>query len=214
VKTKISVLAAVALLTAAGGYAAYSKSAGREEAKGTVQRYLMNPEGSVDGFLLEDGTQVHFPPHLSSQITEIVSPKDAITLRGEKENGKVFRAETITNVKTAKSLTETPPAPPARPALPGKPGMAPQPPPPLGGPQNLANLQQLSAEGKVKTQLFGRRGEVNAVILSDDTIVHFGPRVQEDSKAKFNVGDNLKVSGFGTKNAYGQSIEATQLSNL
>ena len=71
----------------------------------------------------------------------------------------------------------------------------------------------MSTAGTVASELNGRKGEVNGVILSDDTIVHFGPRLIEDSKVKLTKGSKIKVTGFGTKNEYGQSIEATEVAN-
>lgn len=42
--------------------------------KGTVSRYTLTPRGDVDGLILADGTEVHFPPHLSTQLVYASSP--------------------------------------------------------------------------------------------------------------------------------------------
>ena len=52
--------------------------------KGTVSRYTLTPRGDVDGLILSDGTEVHFPPHLSTQLVYAVKPGDAATVRGLK----------------------------------------------------------------------------------------------------------------------------------
>jgi hypothetical protein len=36
--------------------------------RGIVQRFTLTPRGELDGFLLADGTQVHLPPHLTSNL--------------------------------------------------------------------------------------------------------------------------------------------------
>jgi hypothetical protein len=36
---------------------------------GRITKFLINPNGDVDGLLLGDGTQVNFPPHLSAALT-------------------------------------------------------------------------------------------------------------------------------------------------
>ncbi|RYZ77529.1 MAG: hypothetical protein EOP05_01480 [Proteobacteria bacterium] len=203
-----SLLALTAVLVVSGSVAI---AASEETVKGTVTRYLTNPEGDVDGLLLNNGTQIHFPPHMSSQLTELVKMNDAVSIKGEKENSHVFHAMTVTNDKSGKSVTE---APPKMDGVAGK-GRPPGPPP--GGPgrdkMKRENLEAMTATGKIETELYGRRDEVNGVILSDKTIVRFGPRVSENSKVKTSVGSNLKATGYGTKNDFGKTIEATELSN-
>ncbi len=55
-----------------------------QQYKGTVARYTLTPRGDVDGLLLSDGTEVHFPPHMSAQLVYAVKPGDAVTVRGLK----------------------------------------------------------------------------------------------------------------------------------
>src|SRR5215207_1763361 len=52
------------------------------EVKGTVQAYSLTPRGDVDGLILNDGTEVHFPPHMSAQLVFAVKPGDAVTVHG------------------------------------------------------------------------------------------------------------------------------------
>ena len=49
---------------------------------GTVRFFTLTPRGDVDGFILADGTQVHVPPHLSTQLVAAVRLGDAVTVRG------------------------------------------------------------------------------------------------------------------------------------
>ncbi|WP_321894966.1 hypothetical protein [Paraburkholderia heleia] len=48
---------------------------GLPETRGTVTRFLLNPQGELDGFVLglRHPRQVHFPPHLSRQIARCVA---------------------------------------------------------------------------------------------------------------------------------------------
>ena len=171
---------------------------------------------------------------MSQQLLAVVNVNDEVKMKGREESSKVFKAESIENLATKKSIVESAPQPPLPPgpggplggpsgplAGPGGPGGAgilgggpdgKLPPPPRG--HGLREgLSQLSAEGKITNQLFGRKSEVNGVILANGTIIRFGPRVVSDSKAKFEIGQNLKVTGFGTKNSIGEAIEATEVSN-
>lgn len=199
-----------------GGYSkaviTSAKYDGTIEVRGIVQRYLMNPRGKVDGLLLTDGTQVKFPPHMSAKLTFIISPKDEVTIKGFKENSKVFNAESITNTKTSQIIVESAPYANAferedtyENPLPSK---------RKGHFSNSRiGLKELSSHGTVQTQLFDRRGKVVGAILNDDSIVHFGKQAQQDTKLNADVGQVINASGYGTENAFGKSFEADKISN-
>ena len=78
-----------------------------ETLNGTVRQYLMNPDGEVDGLLLVDGSQVNFPPHMSTDLTSAIKPKDTVSVQGQHENAYVFRAFAIANTGTGKSVSES-----------------------------------------------------------------------------------------------------------
>jgi hypothetical protein len=46
--------------------------------RGTVKQYTLTPRGDVDGLILNDGTEVKLPPHLTSQIVFAIRPGDAV----------------------------------------------------------------------------------------------------------------------------------------
>ena len=50
------------------------------ETKGTVKQYTLTPRGDVDGLILNDGTEIKLPPHLSSQVVYAIRPGDAVTI--------------------------------------------------------------------------------------------------------------------------------------
>lgn len=57
------------------------------ETRGTVDRFLLDPHGAVWVLLLTDGTEVHFPQHLSSEVTAAVRPGAEVTVRGVRPRG-------------------------------------------------------------------------------------------------------------------------------
>ncbi len=57
------------------------------EAKGTVDRLLPNPHGDAWVLLLTDGTEVQFPPHLSTQLSAAVRSGGEVTVRGIRSRG-------------------------------------------------------------------------------------------------------------------------------
>ena len=50
--------------------------------EGTVDRFLINPHGEIDGILLAGDLEVHVPPHLGGEIRAVVQPGAAIAVYG------------------------------------------------------------------------------------------------------------------------------------
>lgn len=164
---------------------------------GTVQQYLLNPEGRVDGLLLKNGLQVKFPPHLSNQLTSLIASNAEVSITGMAGTatrfGQEIRAIQITNQKTQQTIAAQSPNP--------------LPPPPA----NSASYTSFSAEGNTQHWLVGHRGELNGLILSSGVEVKFPPHVGEQLVSMIQGNDKVQVQGFGSRNSYGQVIEATQL---
>ncbi len=189
-----------------------------EEKRGFVQQFIMSPRGQVDGFILNDGTQINTPAQIGTQLTRLVKAKDEVIVRGYYENDKVFKAELIKNARTHKvigNLLSPPPAPlnddmsqemnSARTSVGANPARI--------NMRDRKGLKQLSAEGTVETKIYGPMGEVNGLVLSDGSVVRFGPDLVDQTTASPEIGDSIKVMGYGTKNSRGQAIEATSLTN-
>ena len=119
---------------------------------GKVAQYSLTPRGEVDGVILDDGTQVHLPPHLGAQLVFVVKPGDKISVRGLKAREiALIESVSVTNNATHLSVVDT------------------------GPPGSRSTGQTLQASGHVKAQLHGPRGELNGVLLEDGTIIHLPP---------------------------------------
>jgi len=217
---------------AAGTVAIAQRAPGRldpstlAEFHGKVTQYEVTPRGDVDGLILADGTEVHFPPHLGTQVTAIVQPGADVTLRAEK-NGTVLRAALVKDDASGKSVVDRgPPAPGTGAGLDDGPG-----PGPNGGPgpgrdrgrdpgrgpgrdrgpaERRAPGQALQSEGVVKMQLHGPRGEMNGVLLQDGTMVHLPPREASRLASQLQPGRAVAVRGDGFEGAVGRSINARE----
>jgi hypothetical protein len=44
-------------------------------ANGTLERYVLNPHGDIDGFFLNNGVEVKFPPHLGAEILSVAAQR-------------------------------------------------------------------------------------------------------------------------------------------
>lgn len=161
-------------------------------ATGTVVQFLLNPNGDADGLLLNDGTQVAFPPHVGDAVGQSVKPGDTVQVSGWRAPGvPVLRMQTLS--ANGRSITDQPP----------QPGVAPRPRAADSG------LSQLSASGRIERLLYNDRGDVHGVVLSDRTIVRFPPHVAAAMPADLKTGASLKVQGWGARTAQGTSLEAT-----
>jgi hypothetical protein len=165
-------------------------------ATGQIKRFLVNPQGEVDGLLLVDGTLVKFPPHMSDELIAVVKAGDTITVRGFREAGGAIKAFVIGNDASTTQVIEHPPVPDPR-----------------RMPKNLsfAGLGRLQVTGAVDQLLRGPQGEVNGALLGDGTSVRFPPHVGFDFAALLQTGQPLAAEGFGTENAYGKGLEATAM---
>jgi hypothetical protein len=163
----------------------------------SVSRFLLNARGDIDGLLLGDGTQVQFPPHMTDELIAVVRPGDRVSVQGYREyNLPVVKALSITNLGTQRSVVEHPPTQPL-PRLPRLPFMQ--------------DLHELSAQGTVEHLLYGKRGEVNGILLSDGSVVHFPPPVAYQLGTSLQIGQRLSAAGYGVENQYGRALEATSI---
>jgi hypothetical protein len=157
--------------------------------KGTVSRYTLTPRGDVDGLILADGTEVHFPPHLSTQLVYAIKPGDAVTVRGLKAlNAPLIAAIAITNDATGNTVVDS------------GPGAGP-------GPGPRAARQAMSLQGRVQMSLHGPRGELNGAMLEDGTILRLPPPEAERLATLLMPGQTIVVQGDGLTTAMGRVVE-------
>jgi hypothetical protein len=162
-------------------------------AAGRIARFLINPNGDVDGLLLADGTQANFPPHLSAALMQIARVGDTVSVQGFRGYGAdTVHATVITNTSTNQSMVDQPPSPD-------------RPPPPP------AALNALNVTSRVVRLLHADMGELNGAILEDGTIVRFPPPFGAQLQTALRPNVELTATGYGTQNAYGRALEATSL---
>ena len=167
------------------------------ETRGSVQRFTLTPIGELDGVILADGTEVHLPPHLTTQLAGAVRVGDTVTVQGYRSSYvPLIVAASITDANTGQTVVDDGPPPP---------GSRPPPPPP-GVP--APGAQQTTVQGKVQMPLYGPRGDVNGALLSDGTIVRIGPREAYQVSSLLNPGQTLAVQGWGLTTSYGKVVDA------
>ncbi|HEY0425305.1 MAG TPA: hypothetical protein VGC82_18445 [Rhodopila sp.] len=185
-----------ALIAGATGIAAAQDAATFDPSQlpaipGKVAQYSLTPRGDVDGLILTDGTEVHLPPHLGTQLVYAVKPGDAVTVRGLRARAiPMVQAMSISNDATGTTVSDNGP----------------------GGPRGPRGAEQpLTAEGRIKAQLHGPNGDLNGALLDDGTIVRLPPTEAQRMAANLTAGAPLYVQGNGFAGPLGRVIEATSI---
>ncbi len=198
-KLRYALLAAT-LVTGAGA-GAYAQQTAASEAqqlptiKGKVAQYSLTPRGDVDGFILQDGTEVHMPPHLSAELVYTVRPGDTVTIRGLKAAAvPMVQAMSVTNDASGQTVTDN--GPPG-----GGPGRR--------GPGGAG--QQIQDQGRIKEQLHGPRGDLNGVLLEDGTMVRLPPPEARRLASELAPGQQVFASGNGVAGPLGKVIAARSI---
>ena len=164
--------------------------------KGKVAQYDLTPRGDVDGLILDDGTEIHFPPHLDMEIVAAVRPGETVTVHGLKAKAlSLIQAMSVTGDASGKTVVDNGPQGPG-----GRPG----PRPPQSG-------QPIQGQGPVKMQLHGPRGELNGVLLQDGTIIHMPPPEASRLARQLAVGQTIFVRGDGMESSLGRVIDAREI---
>ena len=164
--------------------------------KGRVAQYSLTPRGDVDGLILDDGTEVHMPPHLGTQLVYAVKPGDQVTVRGLRAREvPMVQAMQVTNDASNVSVTDAGPG--AAPRGPRGPGP---------GRHADAARQPLEDQGAIKAQLHGPRGDLNGVLLADGTIARLPPPEARRLAPTLAVGQTVFVRGEGVASGLGRVI--------
>lgn len=174
-------------------------------AEADVKSILFNPYGEADGLRLVNDVIVKFPPHRAQALLAVVQPGQHVRILGHAEPGvrmgqampagipAMVKADAIINVTTGNIVVDQPPTP-------GLPLLPPH--------LRAQTLQPLQVEGRVDLVLNSPRGEMEGVILDNQSIVRFPP---ESLNTPLRPGMHLVVAGLGSKTASGFSLEAMRM---
>ena len=166
--------------------------------EGTVDRFLINPHGEIDGILLADGLEVHVPPHLSGEIRAAVQPGAAIAVRGVRPRQAGMIAAVAIEAGPGQRIVDNGP--------PGKDGER-------GGEgrDDGARRVSMEAEGVVQRSLRGPKGEVRGALLEDGRIVRVPPHEAREHEALLRPGARLAARGPGLTADGATVIDAKEL---
>jgi hypothetical protein len=199
VKTRHRLLLALLLVTTTlgAGAAAYSQtptgqmwnSSQLPVTSGTVRQYTLTPRGDIDGLILNDGTEVKVPPHLTGQIAYSIHPGDAVTVHGLRALAlPLVQAASITNNTNGRTVFDS--------GLPGP-----------------ATATETTISGRVSATLHGARGEVNGALLDNGTVLRLPPPEAERVQALLQPGQTIAVRGARLDTAIGSVVDVHAIGN-
>jgi hypothetical protein len=147
--------------------------------QGTIDRFLRNRRGEVDGVLLDAGRQVHVPPHMGAALERKFSPGDRLEARYVKPRGAdVYAAVSVTNRAGDTIIDQGPPpkhGPPAKKAHPV--------------------TRPVTLSGKVMQTLYAPKGEVSGAVLDTGEQLRVDPKENAELAPYFRIGAEVRVWG-------------------
>jgi hypothetical protein len=200
--------ASLAILLGCGELKAQAmRLAAARSVRGTVESMTTAPRGEIDGAVLDDGTILHWPPHLEDQFTAVVKKGDRITAVGRVETTRKgdthFEVQTITNVDSDATAENDGPPPPRKKGRKGAP-----PAPRRRGPEQ-------TIQGTVERLNTAPKGEIDGAVLDDGTLLHWPPHLEDRFANLIAEGDRVKAVGFEETGKRGEErFEVQSLTNL
>jgi hypothetical protein len=159
------------------------------EIAGRFERFLLNPHGEPDGLILDDGREIHVPPHMGREIAPALKPGSQVKLRGVKpREGDVFSAVAVAIDGGARFEDRGPPEPREKPPHPER--------------------MERTLAGRVRRALHGPKGERRGLLLETGEIVRFPPHAAEAAADFLKPGAEICVRGKSLATPLGRVIEA------
>ena len=166
------------------------------ELQGTIERFVLNPHGEIDGFVMLSGEEdapvlVHTPPHMEADLVRHVKTGETVRIRGVRPRGAALLAAVAVIAQSgARIVDEGPDDEREHPKF---------------------EKGKMTAAGQVRLSLFGPKGELRGALLADGTVVRIGPKEAKGFAALLKPAAVLAVSGDGIQTSHGRVIDAKEL---
>jgi hypothetical protein len=167
---------------------------------GTVRLFKLTPIGELEGFILNDGTEVHLPPHLTQQLAAAVRPGDRVEVHGWRSAIPGFVVGTsVTDMRTGQTVVDQGPPPPGTRPPPSPPG------------QPAPGAQWATTQGRVQQDLHGPAGDVNGAVLDNGTELKLPPPAAYQISGWLQPGQTVVAQGYLLSNAFGRVMDVQEI---
>ncbi|PDT91572.1 hypothetical protein CO669_06150 [Bradyrhizobium sp. Y36] len=164
------------------------------ETAGTFERFVLNPHGEVDGFVLRDkktAVLVHTPPHMDAELTRHLKQGETVRVRGVRPRVAALLAAVAVITASGREIVDN-------------------------GPDHdrehpKVKRAPMAAEGTVELSLFGPKGELRGALLSDGTVLRIGPKEAEHVAVLLAPGAVVAARGDGVQSKHGRVIHVDEI---
>jgi hypothetical protein len=164
------------------------------ETAGALQRFLVNANGEIDGFILADGTEVHVPPHMGEAVRRAVAPGAAVRVRGVRPRGAAMIAAVAIEPADGARIVDDGPEEHDEDARDER--------------RHAARDARVAMEvaGVVRRRLHGPKGELRGVLLEDGRAGRFPPHAGAALADLLSPGAPIVMHGEGLATPVGTVV--------
>lgn len=178
---------------------------GNDTVDGVVSAFTLALDGTVNGLLLNDGTEVHTSARVAAAVVAAVQPGDAVRVQGlPTPTPGVLVAIRLTDSRSGRAVVEPGLAPTTVPlAVSKRDAAAPPGPPPPGA-------REVAMSGRVLRPLHGPDGTLDGALLGDGTDLRLPAGAARRLARLLEPGTKVAVKGYTVARPYGQvmAVEA------
>ena len=167
---------------------------------GVIEYFTASPTGDIDGLMLNEGTIVHWPSLLGQRFREIVEQGDRVKATGVSATGPngnpVLEIRKLENLTSGKSreIDERNPVPDSRAGMSSETverEMEERNP----VADSRAGIDSKTLRGVARKFTMAARGEVNGLVLSDGTFLHWPPHMGDRFASQIEIGRMVTATG-------------------
>jgi hypothetical protein len=168
---------------------------------GIFERFVLNPHGEADGMILADGTEIHFPPHMSAELCAAIGKgeRPKLKIRGVRPRGGDMIAAVAIETMDGRRIVDG--GPPKGQDEDGNPDAR----------ATKPKHEPMHAEGIVRRVLHGPKGEARGGLLENGTIIRLPPKEAKHIAHLLVPGKQLAARGPGLTSELGTVIDAREV---
>lgn len=170
----------------------HDQNHGTLAAEGTVERFILDPRGEVEGLLLIGGIHLYVTSRAADQLVSAFAPGNLVQVYGRLfTDERLVQADAVTNVTTGMTFTV-----PLRLDL------------PMQEQERTLSMTEMTASGTILAFFYHPlKKNVQGMLLSDGTQVRFPPDASQTLRQSFHIGEQVRARGNGTTNRFGRAVE-------
>ena len=177
--------------------------------RGAISAWLINPKGDLDGVVLDDQTQVHFPPHMGDAVAKRFKVGDVVHVRGVKPRGVEMVAAVSLTSADGHTVDDLGPGSKdgGKDGEKAKAGKASK--DKAGKDKKDGKPAFGETEGNVVMSLYGPKGELRGALLDNGVSLRVPPHAAQELVAYLTPGAKVHAWGQGVKSRFGRTLDVS-----